>query len=344
MNLVISAAEPSGDLLGAELVTALKRQGPVQARGIAGPHMRAAGVEAVARTEDISVMGLVEVLGRLPAIRRAREALLHTLDDSVDAFIGIDSPDLHLPIGRAARSRNIVAIGYVSPQVWAWRPGRVRDISRSLDTLLCLFGFEPPLYGDFDARWVGHPVRDRFADTRRGTVEPHTYALLPGSREQERRRMLGPFIDAACRMREADPTARFLLVGPPPDDRDLPPWVSTVDTVGDVAHVRGALCKAGTVTLELAVMGIPMVVAHRVHPVTHALGRTLVRGIGHIAMPNILAKQTVVPEFVQDVVPDTLAEAVLALPEHQPVDLDELGPPGAAARAAEAVRETVDLR
>ncbi len=342
LNLVISAAEPSGDRLGAELVMALKRQGEVQARGIAGPRMRAAGVEAIARTEDISVMGLVEVFRRLGAIRRARRALADTVAQGADAFVGIDAPDLHLPIARIARSHNIPAIGYVSPQVWAWRPKRAHSIAQSLDRLMCLFSFEPPLYGDFPAEWVGHPVRDRFSHLHRGAVDPHCYALMPGSRDQERRRMMGPFLAAAAQIRRQDPEATFLLVGPAPDKTVLPPWVRSISALEDALHVRAALTKAGTVTLELAVMGIPMVVAHRVHPLTHALGRMLVRGIRHIAMPNILAQETVVPEFVQRLRPDQLAHSLVNLPARQKLKLDELGPSGASDRAAHAVRSVIE--
>jgi lipid-A-disaccharide synthase len=344
LNVIISAAEPSGDVLGAELMKALKTQGEVRARGIAGPHMRAAGVEAIANTEDISVMGLFELLTRLPAIRQARRTLNDALVEGADVFIGIDSPDLHQPLGRVAKALGIPAIGYVSPQLWAWRPNRAPAIAKCWDTLLCLFAFEPPLYGGFQApgfraEWVGHPVRTRFAKRDSACVQTHTYALLPGSRAQERRRMLGPFLDVAREVRRRDPNAQFLLVSPTVLGHELPDWVEQVPNVQAVAHARAALSKAGTVSLELAVLGVPMVIAHRVHPLTHVLGRMLVRGIGHIAMPNILAKTAVVPEFVQRLPADLLADALLALPHTQNIPLDALGPAGASSRAASAVRE-----
>jgi len=303
--------------------------------------MRAAGVQAIARTEDISVMGLVEVLRRIGPIRRARRALADTIAEGADAFVGIDAPDLHLPMARVARAHGMSAIGYVSPQVWAWRPRRAQSIAQSLDRLMCLFSFEPALYGSFPAEWVGHPVRDRFRHIQRGPIDPHSYALLPGSREQERRRMMGPFLATAAQLRQQDPEATFLLIGPAPEWVELPPWIRPVATVEDAAGVRAALTKAGTVTLELAVLGIPMVVAHRVHPLTHALGRLLVRGIRHIAMPNILAQKAVVPEFIQRLQPEQLAKALVHLPETQELRLDVLGPPGAADRAATAVRRAI---
>lgn len=320
-------------------MTALKTQGEVRARGIAGPHMRAAGVEAIANTEDISVMGLFELLTRLPAIRHARRTLNDALVEGADVFIGIDSPDLHQPLGRVAKALGIPAVGYVSPQLWAWRPNRAPAIAKCWDTLLCLFAFEPPLYGDFQAQWVGHPVRTRFAKRDSARVQAHTYALLPGSRAQERRRMLGPFLNVAREVRRRDPKAQFLLVSPTALGQALPEWVVQVPNVQAVAHARAALSKAGTVSLELAVLGVPMVIAHRVHPLTYVLGRMLVRGIGHIAMPNILAKTTVVPEFVQRLPVDGLADALLALPYTQNIPLDALGPAGASGRAASAVRD-----
>jgi len=148
------------------------------------------------------------------------------------------------------------------------------------------------------------------------------------------------FLKAAALIREKQPDARFLLIGPPPEE--IPPsWIIPTPSIEDAATARGALTKAGTVTLELAVMGVPQVVAHRVHPVTYGLGRMLVRGIDHIAMPNILADTPCVPEFIQQIDPSALADAVLSLPAVQPVGLEALGEPGAAQRAADLVAQAV---
>ncbi len=337
-RLIISAAEASGDRLGAELIAALPDRQAWEIRGVAGPCMRAAGVLPLARTEDLCVMGAAEVLGHLGAIRRARAAVVAALDEGASGIVLIDAPDLHLPLGRAAKARNIPAIGYVSPQVWAWRRGRTEDIAQALDELLCLFAFEPALYAGLKVTWVGHPVVDRLPP--RAAVDPDLYALLPGSRDQEIRRMRPVFLSAAERIRAVQPDAHFLLIGPPPEEVP-PPWIRPTPDIADAAGARGALTKAGTVTLELAVMGVPQVVAHRVHPLTYGLGRMLVRGIRHIAMPNILAQAPCVPEFVQQLDPGVLAEAVLELPAAQPVPLDALGDSGAAARAAALVARAV---
>lgn len=342
LRVFLSAAEPSGDRLAAELLAALRQRVPVVARGVAGPRMRAAGVLPVAHTEDLSVMGLVEVLRHLPRVQGARAIASAGLARGADVFIGIDAPDFHLPLAEQARALGIPAVGYVSPQVWAWRRGRVRTIAERLDLLMCLFAFEPALYPPpLDARWVGHPVRDRLPP--RAAVDRDLFGLLPGSRPQELARMLSDFLAAAALIRARQPGARFLLPMQADLAASLPPLPDYIErTPPGVEHLRAAraaLTKSGTVTLELATLGVPQVVAHRVHPLTYVVGRRIVRGIRHLSLPNILADRAVVPEFVQHFTPAELADAVLALPDHQPVDLSALGQGGASARAADTLLE-----
>lgn len=337
-RLLISAAEPSGDLLAASLVRALKARGPIDVFGLAGPAMRDAGVTPLANMEDVCGMGFVEVLRKLGAIQQTRATLCAALDDTVDAAVLIDAPDLHLPIGTMARSRGIRTIGWVSPQVWAWRPGRVDGISASLDHLLCLFDFEPALYPNLDARWVGHPILDRIQP--RSHVDPTLIGLTPGSREQETERLLPIFIKAAQQLRADDDTLKFRLVSPI-STPNLPDWIERGEDIHSLSTARAVLTKSGTVTLELAVMGIPQVVAHQVHPITYWLGRRLVRGIQHIAMPNILAKSQVVPEFIQNLDPVALADAVRDLPEQQHVELSALGTPGATQRTTDIIYDWI---
>ena len=332
---LVSAAEPSGDLLASELATELR---DFDMAGLAGPRMRAAGVRPLARTEDVSVMGIVELLSRLGDVRRVRAVLEAAIDSGEYAcFIGVDAPELHLPLARRARERGMRAIGFVSPQVWAWRPGRVTSIGEAYEAVLCLFDFEPALYADtpVDARWVGHPVVDRMP--RCGTVDPRLYALLPGSRRQEVERLWPVFRQVADLVR-SQVDARFRVVVPEWIPLDAP-GMEVVHSTGLLADARAALTKSGTVTLELAVMGVPQVVAHQVHFVTYAIGRQLVKGVEHVAMPNVLARREVVPEFLQALDPDKLAAALLALPDVQPVELAALGESGAASRAAAAIRE-----
>lgn len=349
--MVFSVAEPSGDRLAAALLGAMRAQGPVEARGVAGPEMRASGVEAVARVEDIAAMGLGPVIRRLPAILAARRALIRALDGA-DALVCVDAPDFHGPVIRAARARGVPVIGYVSPQVWAWRRGRVDDICVDHDALLCLFAFEPALYAEAARRqrcavtWVGHPSVDRLTSRAPAEAEPALFGLLPGSRPAELARHLPVFLDAAARVREARPEARFLV--PLSDDMaaaagPLPEGLVRVQAGAEqLRRCRGVLTKSGTSTMELALMGVPQVVAHRVGALTWAVGSRLVTGVKHLALPNILAGREVVPEHRQDLDPELLAKALLALPTEQPTGLTEaVGRGGASGRAADAVRAAI---
>jgi len=337
-TLLISAAEPSGDRMAADLVCALREHGEVDAFGLAGPHMRAAGVEAVAQMEDVCAMGVMDVLVRLPAILAAKSALRQSLKRRPNAALFVDAPDLHLPIAARAKSMGIPSIGWVSPQVWAWRQGRVGTVTEAFDQLLCLFDFEPDLYPNLETHFTGHPVLDRLVPRTR--TEPHLYGLAPGSRPQEVNRMWPVFIEAAQRIQRHEPRAKFRVISPVPE-LPVPEWIERKEHAQDFAPCRGVLTKSGTITLELAVLGVPQAVAHKVHPSTAWLGRRLVRGIEHIAMPNVLAGNAVIPEFIQDLNPEDLATAVLQLPADQPIDLSALGAPGGVVRAAERVRASM---
>src|SRR6185295_16200488 len=176
--------------------------------------------------------------------------------------IGVDAPELHLPLARRARARGMRAIGFVSPQVWAWRPGRVTSIGEAYEAVLCLFDFEPELYADtpVDARWVGHPVVDRMPP--RGVVDPHLFALLPGSRRSEVERLWPVFRRTADIVRSRV-DAKFQVAVPDWITFDAPD-MEVVRSTSELANARAALTKSGTVTLELAVMGVPQVVAHQV--------------------------------------------------------------------------------
>lgn len=353
-RVLISAAEPSGDRLAAEVITALAAQVQLHAIGVAGPAMRAAGVQVAARVEDVSVMGIAEVLRHLDRIKRARAGMEAAIDQGGDVLVVVDAPDFHLPLAARATAAGIPVVGIVSPQVWAWRRSRTAKVAACMDRLCCLFAFEPDVYQDvtgphFQPVWTGHPVVDRLPRRDDSQVDPDLFALLPGSRAQERARHHDVFLAAAAIVRTRRQGARFLLASPSPPP-GLPAWVTAVPSVADLAPCRAALSKSGTVTLELAVMGVPMVVAHRVHPLTYWLGRMLVRQVHHVAMPNVLADQSLgakapdaVPEHLQHLDPLLLADELLALPTHQPLDLSALGPPGAAARAAAQIADLLGL-
>lgn len=344
MNLLISAAEPSGDRLGAELVAALRRRlgnrEPVRVRGLVGPLLEAEGAERVPGAAWVPpAMGVTEVVGHLGALRRNRRALLDALDATeggVDAVVCVDAPDFHLPLARAARARGARTVGFVSPQLWAWRPGRAPSVAAAYDQLLCLFPFEPALYAGtgLDAVHVGHPAVDRVGPGRR---EEGVVAIFPGSRPAELRRHLAPFLAAAAAL-----SPREILVAEAPgthlDPSGLPPGARVVSGGEAIARAERALTKSGTVTLELALAGVPMVVAHRVHPLTWLVGRLVVRGVRHLALPNVLCDEEVVAERVQRFDPAGLAALLRAAGPPPTARLRALlGEDGVADRAVDAL-------
>jgi lipid-A-disaccharide synthase len=314
------AGEASGDQLGAALIDALRvRVANVEFRGVAGPKMLAAGCTPLAAAEELAVMGLTEILAHLPRLWRLRRGLERAFADwRPDVFIGIDSPEFNLGLAARLKARGIRTVQYVSPQVWAWRQGRVRTIARDCDLVLCLLPFEPTFYREHAARavYVGHPLADQVPlDTDRAAarrdlgLDPTAtvIALLPGSRLGEVRR-LGPAFLA---------TARWLGVRRP-GLQFIAPMASSAAAAGfagaGAAGVRlldgqarlalqaadAALVTSGTATLEALLCRCPMVVAYRTGVLTAALVRLLrlVR-VPHFALPNLLAGEPLVPEHFQ---------------------------------------------
>ena len=320
MKLLLSAVEASGDRLGAELIQALRRRDPtIELVGIGGPEMVAAGLRMLpAAVPPVPAMGLVELLHHLGSIRQNRRALEDAIADRPDRFVGIDAPDFHLPLLATARRRGVPAIGYVAPQVWAWRPGRAATVAQQVDRLLCLFPFEPSIFPGLDARWIGHPAVERVAAGDRRPAGG-CLAVIPGSRPAEIRRLWPVFREVA---RNSDATRILLPLAPGRDAAEfgtLPPRTELVDSSVVLAQADYALSKSGTVTLELALASIPTIVAHRVHPLTWLLGRLLVRGVRHLALPNLLLDRqqsqatgpdAPVPEFLQHFTANQLLQAL----------------------------------
>ncbi len=336
MRVLISAGEPSGDRLGAELALSLGQRFPgLELAGLAGPAMRAAGVEALARVEDLSVMGVVEVLAELPRILRVRQAMFEAL--RADLLVVVDAPDFNLPLARRARAAGIPVVFLGSPQVWAWRRGRAAEIAELAAEVVCLLPFEPAIYAALGGRaaFYGHPAAGRVAwsPTGQGT------ALLPGSRGSELGRLLGPFLEAAAALEGPLRLGR----APGAELPDLPEGIELVEGLEAAARPSArALVSSGTATLELACMGRPMVVAYKVNALTYAIGRALVTGVEHIALPNLILGRRAVPELLQDFEPEDLVRELEGL-EGQLDDLDEVRErmrgPGAGERIADAVAE-----
>ncbi len=339
LRVVLSAQEASGDALGGALLGALAARARVEAIGSGGPAMRAAGMLPATGSVALSpAMGL-DVTGAFGATARNLFAVVRELRPG-DVLVCIDAPDVHLPLARWARARGVRTVGYVCPQLWAWRPGRRDAVVRAYEQLLCLWPFEPALFAGtpLDAPFVGHPASDRVRPAR---PEPGVLAVFPGSRRQEIVRHLGPFLAAASAIDAREvllplaPTLRRELFG------ELPERVRVCAPSEALSRASLALSKSGTSTLELGLAGIPTVVAHRLGAMSWALARRLAR-VRHVALPNLLLGEEVMEEQLQDLDPRLL---VRRLQRARPPPADRLrerlrvGGAGAAQAAAAALLE-----
>ncbi|MED5373584.1 MAG: lipid-A-disaccharide synthase [Myxococcota bacterium] len=348
MRILVSAGEASGDLLGAEVLRTLGSE--VALKGLVGPHLRALHPQTLARTEDLSVMGVGEVIAALPRILGLRRTMLRALESGVDLFLGIDSPDFNLPLARRAKALGIPVVLLGTPQVWAWRKGRAKGIAALADLLLCLFPFEPPYFQAHggDARFLGHP-----GAVRQPLLGPpgKDWALLPGSRASEIKRLLPTLVQAGERLRTQAPGSQLRLpVAPGLDRRLLQPAVEAgvllVDSLAEALEpAQGALVASGTATLEVACAGRPQVICYRTKPSTYHLGRALVRDIQHIGLPNLLLPEHPIPERIQrfsaeDLVGDLLAtQRAGAQRDIGPRIREVLQGEGAAERLGQAILE-----
>ena len=361
MNVLLVAGEASGDLHAANLLAALRRLAPgVTACGVAGERLRAAGLECLAHAEELSVMGLAEVARELPRLlalsrRVRREAVARR----PDVAVLVDSPDFNLPLATALRRAGVPVVVYVSPQLWAWRAGRVRRIRRDVRRVLCLLPFEPAFYARHGvaAEYVGHPLVDELAAVVADppAVEPGCVALLPGSRWHEVESLLPAMLAAVDRLAAAASPVRARLIAAPGLALDrltalLGERASRVELVAADRHralaaSAAAMVASGTATLECALLGVPMVVGYRLHALTYALARALVR-VPFVSLVNLTAGAAVVRELVQHAcTADALASEVRRLLGDDGVAVRaqlaevrrRLGAPGASERAARAV-------
>ena len=360
-RVVIVAGETSGDNLAAGLIRALRARRPgLTFEGIAGPSMVAAGCRAWDSIERLSVMGLFEVVSHLPRLLAVRRRVLELAADPPPlAFIGVDYPEFNLALATRLHERGVPTVQYVSPQVWAWRQGRVRRMTRFLDLVLCLLPFEKRFYdgAGLAAEFVGHPLADRIplepdrwaARARLGLpAEPTVVALLPGSRRGEVERLAADFLGAAALIAARRPDVRFVAPMANPGAREiferhlkghpgLDILVSDGQSEAALTAADCVLVASGTATLETLLCKRPMVVAYRVGRATAAVFRAFgMMKAPFFAQPNLLAGRRVVPELLQEeVTPARLAAEILAW-------LDD--PPRAAAAVEEFRRIHAELR
>jgi lipid-A-disaccharide synthase len=358
---MIVAGEASGDLHGGNLVRAMRRIDPdLRFSGVGGKRMREAGVELLADAADMAVVGLTEVVFKLAMILRVMRRLKASLrKEPPDLVILIDYPDFNLPLARTARKRGLKVLYYISPQVWAWRKGRIETIRKAVDRMVVILPFEEKFYRDagVDVTFVGHPlldeVRKKYARSealkRFGLREEAiTVAILPGSRRSEAALLL-PEMLRACRILTEkispiagtlDPTfVRNIL-------RQFPIRVNVIpDEIYDVIAVAdAAIVASGTATLETALLETPMVVVYKVSGVSYAIGRRFIR-VDHISLVNLIAGRAVVPELIQtEANPERIAAEVRELVTRRGNARDmkfalaeirgKLGTPGASQRTA----------
>ncbi|HEY4215424.1 MAG TPA: lipid-A-disaccharide synthase [Steroidobacteraceae bacterium] len=336
MRVGIVAGESSGDTLGAALITALRARVPdVECFGMAGPKMVAAGCEAWASADELSTMGLFEVLRHLPRLLRLRASLVERFKAArPDVFVGIDVPDFNLGIEKRLKQAGLKTVQYVSPQVWAWREGRVRTIGRSCDLVLCLLPFETDFYAQHGvhAEFVGHPLADQIplevdgADARAAlglAADATVVALLPGSRMGEVERLGADFVAAAAWIAARQPGVHF--VAPMASGRVRTAFEAFVRAVPGAPPIQlcdgqaqralaaadAAIVASGTATLETLLCGRPMVAAYRLGALTAFLIRRLAK-VQYFSQPNLLAGRGLVPEFFQGQVSGaSLGEALL---------------------------------
>jgi lipid-A-disaccharide synthase len=369
-KIMLVAGEVSGDLHGAHLVEAIQKIDPeIQFFGVGGEGLEKRGMRLLHHVHSLSVVGISEAFRKLrTALKTLRELKEVMEQERPDLLILIDYPEFNLRLARIARQKGIPVLYYISPQIWAWRPGRVKSIAKRVRKMVVLFPFEVPLYqaAGVDVEWVGHPLLDivrpslaREEALQQFGIDPEqkTVALLPGSRMEEVIRLLPPMLTSAALLQMEMPRLQFILPLAPgiletdlyPILKDVPVPIKIVNGFNyDVMALSDLIITAsGTATLEAAILGKPMVIVYKVSRLSYWVGRALIR-VRHIGLVNLIAGKETARELLQEEVnPERIAEEALCLlrdpvlygkaVESMAEVRRSLGEPGAASRAARIV-------
>jgi lipid-A-disaccharide synthase len=369
-KILLVAGEVSGDLHGSHLVEALQRIEPeIQFFGVGGEGLKGRGMKLLYPAQSLSVVGITEVFVKLRTVLKALRGLKGSLErEKPDLIILIDFPEFNLRLAKIARRRGIPVVYYISPQIWAWRPQRIKLIARVVKKMIVLFPFEVPLYetAGVDVEWVGHPLLDIVKPTlpkekafREFGLDPkrRTVGLLPGSRIHEIERLLPPLLASTHLLQKEIPDLQFVIPLAPGISRTI--LSSQMKNISfpvkvvegftyDVMNLSELLIMAsGTATLEGAILGKPMIIVYKVSLPSYWVGRALIR-VDHIGLVNLVAEREIAPELIQkDVNPERIADEASRilrdpiLSRKMAESMDEvrqkLGEPGAAQRAAQIV-------
>jgi len=379
VRVFLSTADASGDQHAAAMVRVLRerlqeRGEPLELFGLGGEELQAAGLDPRAHQSDLAVGGLVEVLSSAPRILKSYTSLRRALTkERPELVILVDTPDLNIPLAGVARAAKLPVYYYIAPQVWAWRTGRVRKLRRRVTHMGVIFPFEARLFNDagVPATFVGHPLVDRMADVERDLMPKEVardlgldlaqpiLSLLPGSRRNEIAGNLGPMVETAKLLRGAHPDLQVcVLLAPTFSEQsfEVPEGIQLVRgrTHETMAISSLLLAAPGTVTVEAALLGVPLVVTHQVNRLSFGIARRVTR-VPSSCMVNLIADAGVVPERLQEQGRPTALAAELSRLLRDPIAREEqreglvrattkLGGPGAAGRAAALALEIAGRR
>jgi len=366
MKLAVVAGEASGDLHAAEVVRELKALAPaLETFGIGGDLLAAEGMRLLHHAREMGIVGLFNVLRQYGKFRRIFDDMVDALSvEKPDGVMLVDYPGFNLRLARKCKELGLRVVYYISPQVWAWRQGRVKEIEEVVDRMIVLFPFEEEFYARHrvPVTYAGHPLIDELAGVERGDGppgEPLRIALLPGSRKHEVKTLLPPMLDAVALLQTERAVDAWIVRAPTIAAAELLDLMGTsgvivrIESHGaeSIAAADVALSSSGTATLECAVVGTPVVVMYRLSRATHWIARRVVK-VPHFSLVNIVAGKKVVPELIQhDVNGHRIAAEVremsapakhAELRRELAAVRDKLGGPGASRRAAEAIMRTIN--